>query len=56
MTVPFFRESGSGTTVVCLHASASSSTPWRALSERLSDRFRVVAVDLHGCGMTPAWS
>lgn len=56
MTEPFVRESGSGTTVVCLHASASSSSQWRALAERLSKRFRVVAVDLHGCGRTPAWA
>ena len=55
MTEPFIRESGSGPTVVCMHASASSSTQWRALSEALSDRFRVVAVDLYGCGRTAAW-
>jgi pimeloyl-ACP methyl ester carboxylesterase len=56
MTEPFVRESGSGPTVVCLHASASSSTQWRALAERLSGRFRVLAVDLHGCGRTSAWA
>lgn len=56
MTEPFVRESGSGPTVVCLHASASSAAQWRALSERLCDRFRIVAVDLHGCGGTAAWS
>ena len=56
MTEPFVRESGSGPTVVCLHSSASSSTQWRTLAERLSGRFRVLAVDLHGCGRTPAWA
>ena len=56
MTEPFVRESGSGPTVVCLHASASSSSQWRALAERLSGRFRLLAVDLHGCGRTPAWA
>src|SRR5713226_242273 len=53
---PYFREAGSGTSVVCIHSSASSSGQWRALMERLSDRFRVIAVDLYGSGKTPAWS
>lgn len=52
---PFFREAGSGTSVVCIHASASSSGQWRALMGRLADRFRVIAVDLHGSGGTAAW-
>lgn len=56
MTEPFVRELGSGPTVVCLHSSASSSAQWRSLAERLSGRFRVLAVDLHGCGRTPAWA
>ena len=45
---PYFREAGSGTSVVCIHSSASSSGQWRALMERLADRFRVIAVDLYG--------
>lgn len=53
--VPYFREAGSGTSIVCLHSSASSSGQWRALMERLADRFRVIAVDLYGSGKTPAW-
>ncbi len=56
MTEPFVRESGSGPTVVCLHSSASSSAQWRTLAEQLSGRFRVLAVDLHGCGKTAAWT
>jgi pimeloyl-ACP methyl ester carboxylesterase len=52
---PYFREAGSGTSVVCIHSSASSSGQWRALMERLSDRFRVIAVDLYGSGRTAAW-
>jgi pimeloyl-ACP methyl ester carboxylesterase len=52
---PYFREAGTGTSVVCIHSSASSSGQWRALMERLSDRFRVIAVDLYGSGKTPAW-
>jgi pimeloyl-ACP methyl ester carboxylesterase len=52
---PYFREAGSGTPVVCIHSSASSSGQWRALMERLADRFRVIAVDLYGAGKTAAW-
>jgi pimeloyl-ACP methyl ester carboxylesterase len=52
---PFFREMGTGTSVVCLHSSASSSGQWRALMERLAHRFRVIAVDLYGSGKTVAW-
>ena len=52
---PHFREAGAGTSVVCIHSSASSSGQWRALMERLAHRFRVIAVDLYGSGKTAAW-
>lgn len=52
---PHFRESGSGPAVVCLHSNASTSGQWRALMERLSGRFRVIAVDAHGAGKSPDW-
>jgi pimeloyl-ACP methyl ester carboxylesterase len=51
----YFREEGSGTAVVCIHSSASTSGQWRPLMERLADRFRVIAVDLYGSGKTAAW-
>ena len=50
-----FREAGTGLGVVCVHSSASSSGQWRPLMDRLSDRFRVIAVDLYGYGKSPAW-
>jgi pimeloyl-ACP methyl ester carboxylesterase len=53
--MPYFRETGSGTPVACLHSSASSSRQWRGLTERLADRFKVLAADLYGCGRSPAW-
>jgi pimeloyl-ACP methyl ester carboxylesterase len=52
---PYFREIGSGIPVVCVHSSASSSGQWRALMDRLADRFRVIAVDLYGSGKTAGW-
>ena len=53
--IPFVRELGAGTAVVCLHASASHSGQWRGFMERMADRFRVIAVDLYGSGRTAAW-
>lgn len=52
---PFFRESGSGPTVLCVHCNASSSSQWRPLMERLGTHRRVVAPDTHGAGRGPAW-
>jgi pimeloyl-ACP methyl ester carboxylesterase len=51
----YVREAGTGTAVVCLHASASSSSQWRPLMDRLAGRFRALAVDLYGSGKSPAW-
>ena len=53
--VPFFKEAGSGPTVLCLHSNASHSGQWRGLMDQLSDRFRVVAVDSYGSGRTAEW-
>ena len=53
--IAYFRESGSGSTVVCVHSSASSSGQWRSLMDTLSDRYRVIAMDLYGYGKSPAW-
>jgi pimeloyl-ACP methyl ester carboxylesterase len=50
-----FRESGSGTYVICIHSSASSSSQWRALLSSLSKEYHAVAVDLYGYGKSPNW-
>ena len=50
-----YCEQGSGEPVLLLHSSGSSSAQWRALIERLSARFRVVAPDLYGYGGTALW-
>jgi pimeloyl-ACP methyl ester carboxylesterase len=52
---PHFREAGAGPAVVCLHSNASTSAQWRPLMERLSGRFRVIAVDAYGAGKSPDW-
>jgi pimeloyl-ACP methyl ester carboxylesterase len=52
---PFFREAGAGPGVVCVHSNASSSSQWRALMDRLSPRFHVLAADAYGAGKSPPW-
>jgi pimeloyl-ACP methyl ester carboxylesterase len=42
----FYDDEGSGPAVVLVHGSASSSRQWRKLSERLRERYRVLAADL----------
>lgn len=53
--LPFFREAGSGPGVVCLHASASTSSQWRPLMDSFAPRFRVLAPDLLGAGRSRGW-
>jgi pimeloyl-ACP methyl ester carboxylesterase len=52
---PFFRESGAGPGVVCLHSNASSSGQWRGLMDLLAPKFRVLAPDSYGAGKSPGW-
>jgi len=50
-----YLEQGRGEPVVLLHSSASSSAQWRALAGQLSERYRVMAPDLHGYGSSSNW-
>ncbi len=50
-----YKEAGQGPSIVCLHGSGSSSSQWRSLMDRLSNRFRLIAPDLYGHGKTPPW-
>lgn len=43
------------TSVVSLHASASTGHQWRSLQRRLAGRYRVLAPDLYGSGDSPRW-
>lgn len=52
---PYWRESGSGPGVVCLHANASSSAQWRGLTDTLAPRWRVLTPDAWGSGKSPEW-
>jgi pimeloyl-ACP methyl ester carboxylesterase len=50
-----YAEQGAGPAVVLLHSSVSGNRQWRALSDDLSDRYRVLAVNLFGYGETTPW-
>jgi pimeloyl-ACP methyl ester carboxylesterase len=50
-----YHEQGTGEPVLLLHSSGGSNAQWRALVERLSDRFRVIAPDLYGYGASAHW-
>src|SRR4051812_33644816 len=55
MAAAYVRAVGQGPGVVCLHSNASTSGQWRALGDRLAERFRVFAVDGYGAGKSPPW-
>ena len=50
-----YADEGQGRPVVLIHSSVSGNRQWRALTEALSDRYRVLAVNLYGYGETTSW-
>jgi pimeloyl-ACP methyl ester carboxylesterase len=54
-SVAYAHHTETGDPVVCIHASASSAAQWMSLVDRLGDRHRPLAVDLHGAGRSPSW-
>ena len=50
-----YTDSGQGPPVVLIHSSVSANRQWRALTEALEDRYRVLAINLFGYGQTTAW-
>jgi len=48
-------DAGHGEAVVLIHSSVSANRQWRALSDALQDRYRVLAVNLFGYGRTTPW-
>ena len=49
-------DDGAGEPVVLIHSSVSGNRQWRALTDALKDRYRVLAINLFGYGETPPWS
>jgi pimeloyl-ACP methyl ester carboxylesterase len=50
-----YTDDGSGEPVVLIHSSVSANRQWRALTEVLKDRYRVLAINLYGYGATTPW-
>jgi pimeloyl-ACP methyl ester carboxylesterase len=48
-------DEGQGRPVILLHSSVSANRQWRALTEALKDRYRVLAINLFGYGGTTPW-
>lgn len=49
------QSQGDGPVVLCLHSSTGTHAQWNGLADALSERWQVVAPDLHGHGRSPAW-
>jgi len=47
-----YRDAGDGPTLLLIHGMAGSSATWQAIIPRLSKKFRVIAPDLLGHGMS----
>lgn len=50
----FYEEYGEGTPVVLIHGLAGDSSAWQPQIERLSDTYRVIALDNRGAGRSSA--
>jgi pimeloyl-ACP methyl ester carboxylesterase len=48
-------DTGEGQPVILIHSSVSANRQWRALTEALQDRYRVLAINLFGYGETTPW-
>lgn len=48
-------DEGQGQPVVLIHSSVSANRQWRALTDALRDRYRVLAINLFGYGETTPW-
>lgn len=47
-----YIDEGSGETILCVHGNPTWSFAWRNIVRRLSTRYRVIAIDHLGCGLS----
>lgn len=47
-----YIDEGTGETILCVHGNPTWSFAWRNVVRRLSDRYRVIAIDHLGCGLS----
>jgi 3-oxoadipate enol-lactonase len=50
----YYSEKGTGPPLLCLHGLGGGSYFFSGLADALQDTFRVVAIDLPGCGLSPS--
>src|SRR5512142_1296119 len=50
-----YTDDGQGPPVILIPSSVSTNRQWRALTETLKDRYRVLAINLFGYGETTPW-
>lgn len=50
-----YTEAGAGAPVLLVHSGGFTSSQWRGMAEALKRRWRVLAIDLHGCESTAPW-
>ncbi|MEP7022771.1 MAG: alpha/beta hydrolase [Actinomycetota bacterium] len=55
-TQPSLGQASATASVVCLHASASSSRQWRPLQRQLAASHQMLVPDLYGSGDSPQWT
>lgn len=52
---PDFIQAGTGERVILIHSSVAGLGQWRSLTEKLADRYHVIAFNMFGYGKTSAW-
>jgi pimeloyl-ACP methyl ester carboxylesterase len=50
-----YSDSGNGSVIVLLHGYLESSEVWNGFAEKLASEFRVISVDLPGCGLSDVY-
>lgn len=47
-----YVDEGAGEVILCVHGNPTWSFAWRKIVQQLSDRYRVIAIDHLGCGLS----
>jgi pimeloyl-ACP methyl ester carboxylesterase len=50
-----YTDSGTGKEIILLHGYLESSEVWNGFAEKLQAQFRIISVDLPGCGMSDVY-
>jgi pimeloyl-ACP methyl ester carboxylesterase len=51
----YYSDSGNGVAIVLLHGYLESSEVWNGFAEKLGSEFRVILIDLPGCGLSEVY-